>query len=431
MALGASVHQITWNSADAIGIKYPTSTAFPVKALVAFGSRGLSATGNAGDIKTSYGMGTDTTARFAVALEDRDGQATTLTTESVRNDCLVVGVHNQGHNGFLDINSMDNDAGGDGFTLIIDAAIGSNTTVYVLALGGDDITNAAVQIFQAAAGTGPQALTGAGFLPDLALFQWGGNTTINNSSTTAPGVIGFGAAKSSSNQLCFAQRSDDAVTTPNTEGIITTDRSLVYSDGAAGFTSSWSLVTMDATGLTLNKHEGTAQPQIGVLYLKGTFQSHVGTHTITSGATGNQAFTGVGFQGVAGLWGAHPEATALEGTTPAVHAEGAIGMATSSSARGAMWYGSEDKGGVANSVCKRRIETAKVFVNMSVADGTTAQGTADFVTWDADGYTWDRTTSFTNSIVVGRIILGSAAGAGGSGRLLGRERNHLIQRVGR
>jgi hypothetical protein len=157
-------------------------------------------------------------------------------------------------------------------------------------------------------------------------------------------------------------------------------------NGTAG--SIGDLVSMDADGFTLNWSfvDGGSQ-LINYLALGGTSLSNVGLGTIAAKTTtGNQAYTGVGFQPTAlmlfaGKWSTEPLNTNTNGAFT-------YGFATSSSARGAV--AQRSKNSVNPQVAKHRQSASKVAISLTDAGVFTE---ADFVSFDADGFTLNYTTS--------------------------------------
>ena len=147
-----------------------------------------------------------------------------------------------------------------------------------------------------------------------------------------------------------------------------------------------------------------------VLMKKGTF--------VRQGATGNQSVTGVGFQGkVLICW--HTRQTAV-GSTSGLQA--GFGFAVSSSQRFCCAYASDTAVAVSNTGKGSAAGIIRVF-----SDGTpTVDAAADFVSFDADGFTIDWTTDVTalaqiiHYVVLGgpgilNAFIGQFAGPAGTG----------------
>ncbi len=125
-----------------------------------------------------------------------------------------------------------------------------------------------------------------------------------------------------------------------------------------------------------------------------------GAFSMTSGATGNLSVTGVGFQPKAIIFFATKRAGGTDGA--ATTTNWSFGFAVSSSARGSIWCGSSNGG---SNTSDSRVDDSKCLVVWTSGTPTNA-GQADFVSFDADGFTLNRTTSFTASYRVGYMAFG-------------------------
>lgn len=117
--------------------------------------------------------------------------------------------------------------------------------------------------------------------------------------------------------------------------------------------------------------------------------------------TGNQAITGVGFQGkLLLLWG---NAGAVLGN--ATNATMILGAASSSTNRWAMWGRTRDA--LATSDADRAASTTRVLVRSST-DGASLTDEIDFVSWDADGFTLNIITTGGAASILFYLVLGGA-----------------------
>ena len=81
----------------------------------------------------------------------------------------------------------------DGFTVNWITA-GSPWIVHYMALGGPDLTNAAVGTFTPTSGTGSQSVAGLAFQPDFLMFLSVDSNTVGSKSTDNMGKVSTGFA---------------------------------------------------------------------------------------------------------------------------------------------------------------------------------------------------------------------------------------------
>lgn len=129
-------------------------------------------------------------------------------------------------------------------------------------------------------------------------------------------------------------------------------------------------------------------------------RSHKGSFSANT-ATGNQAVTGVGFQGKAILlWGVRRTATGYGSGGSFFY-----GAATSSSARWAFAVCSDDAAATSNNA---RQNSGTLCINI-LSDGTpTVDGQADFVSFDSDGFTINWTDAPTSAWIIHYLVLGGS-----------------------
>ncbi len=236
--------------------------------------------------------------------------------------------------------------------------------------------------------TGNQAVTGVGFLPKIVLFF--------ASENTADGVIAdqnvcIGAGISSTERAMATVNDEDNVTTTDSSRVVSNVECLhLQSPGSTGTIRVIAdLVSLDADGFTIDitTAPGSAH-RVGYLALAGDDLTNVAIGTFNpSGSTGNQAVTGIGFQ---------PDAMLLlhNGTNVAAgavteHTLG-FGWAVSTSERG--WIGTASDNGAGTSDTFRRQQTDTCIGDLNFSGGTLS-GLADFVSFDADGFTVNWSTA--------------------------------------
>jgi hypothetical protein len=245
--------------------------------------------------------------------------------------------------------------------------------------GGGSTLTAKAGSFTGSGSTGNQAITGVGFQPTLVIFFW--NLLTSDSSST-DFVLGFGVGISSSDRRAVGNYSSDAQAT-SSNAAWNQSTSCIYN---ASGTPRADLVSMDSDGFTVNWAAATATI-INYLALGGADLTNVKSGAITAKTTtGNQAYTGVGFQPTslilfAGKFSTDPLDQSTNGAAM-------IGFATSSSARGAISW--RNKSGANPQLAKHRQSKTKCAISLTDAGVFTE---ADFVSFDSDGFTLNYTTA--------------------------------------
>lgn len=234
--------------------------------------------------------------------------------------------------------------------------------------------------FTGSGATGNQAVTGVGFQPALVLFWWGLLTSDTNAADFA---FGIGAGISSSDRRASGNYSTDNLGTTSNQSW-NQSTVCIY---APGGTPRADYASSDVDGFTVNWLAATTSV-INFLALGGSDLSNVKTGSIAAKTTtGNQGYTGVGFQPTclilfAGKFSTDP----LDQNT---NGAAMIGFATSSSARcGIAWR--NKNGVVGTQIAKHRQSKTKCAISMTDAGVFTE---ADFVSFDADGFTLNFTTA--------------------------------------
>ncbi len=236
--------------------------------------------------------------------------------------------------------------------------------------------------------TGNQAVTGIGFLPKIVLFFV--------SENTADGIavdhnLCIGAGISSTERACVTANDEDGQATTDTSRLVTTSECLRLQQPGSNNTVNLAadFVTMDSDGFTINitTAPGSAY-RVGYLALAGTDLTNVAVNSFAdSGATGNQAVTGVGFQ---------PEAVLLlvqgDSISAGSKSDHTIGFGFAVSTIQRAWLGTASESGAATSNTHHRQQTDSCIGNLYYNDGT-LHGLADFVSFDADGFTINWSTA--------------------------------------
>ena len=236
--------------------------------------------------------------------------------------------------------------------------------------------------------TGNQAVTGVGFLPKIVLFFASENTV---DGIMADQNICIGAGISSTERAMATANDEDNVTPADATRVVSNVECLhMMSAGSAGtvrFIADF--VSLDADGFTIDitTAPGSAS-RVGYLALAGDDLTDIAIGTFNpSGSTGNQAVTGVGFLPDAILL-LHTGIDIAAGAT-SEHTFG-FGWAVSTSERA--WVGTASDNGATPSDVFRRQQTDTCIGDLSFSGGSLT-GLADFVSFDADGFTVNWSTA--------------------------------------
>ena len=246
------------------------------------------------------------------------------------------------------------------------------------------------------ASTGNQAYTGVGFQPQ-ALFFWYTTRTSNGNSPNAQ--IGVGVATSSSERFAWGTDADDNVGTTVVQRASSNAKciSLVTNDaGTTGLAAD--LVSMDADGFTLNWSIVTSGADIHVLALAGLSNAKAFAFSPTSGATGSQSFTGVGFQPQLIL--------AMTAETTAVTADGGTASGSLSahdgSNSGAIAFNNRDFQGSADGFVGFASNT---FMPTVSATTSGYSGQATLTSFGADGFTINTSNAYDGTYLCNALCL--------------------------
>ncbi len=323
-----------------------------------------------------FGVGISSTERACVTNNDEDAQTTSDNSRSQRSD-KCIRLSNLGATSILfdaDLVSLD----ADGFTVNVTTAPASAFRVGYLALGGTDLTNVALGNFAGSGLTGNQAITGVGFQPDAVLIFGTEDTLVDDNSTNGLFFLGF--AVSATERACISISADNNEATSNVNRLQFTDACLVGLSVGGSVDAEADFVSNDADGFTINWSD-SRDKAYHFLCLKGAQYAVGSLDTQTS--TGNFSETGVGFQGDAGIFASFCNVT---DASPVGGLEMSLGVATSSTERFIIGGTSED--GQATTDCDNYSDDGLIYQNYDFAQAL--EGSIDFVSWDADGFTLDQ-----------------------------------------
>ena len=252
--------------------------------------------------------------------------------------------------------------------------------------------------------TGVDTITGVGFTPK-AILVWTGDYDGTVNSIAGWFQFGFGAAAdtTAANQRSISVDSQDAAATSTTEANWDEDSSMI--PGNAGSQGYISTIGTDGFSVTWTAADGTANKMFYIC-IGGADVTNTKVGSITSpttGTTGNQTTTGVGFQPNAVLW------FSSGNTATGVRSGMAwgFGMATSSSNQ--VCSAGVSKNGSANMDCKRyqRSDNTNCFALIDETTTTNKALEGALASMNADGFTinWTTVASGGASRKIGYIAL--------------------------
>jgi hypothetical protein len=397
MALDSFVGNFALNTSE--GNQAVTGVGFRPK-IVLFMPTPMTADGIQVDLRMAFGAGISSTERMVFEASSEDGQGTTDTaSESSAALCLMLNnVGTTTADVEADLVTLD----ADGFTINITTAPGTAYRVGYMALGGADLTNVAIGDFAASNGSGNQSVTGVGFQPDGIIFVLNRRGSMGAAGGDAHLSLGF--ATSSSERGCIGMFSNSGAATSQTTRHQRTDACIISLGGSTGNENGLAdFVSFDADGFTVN-WSNAHDPQVGYIAFKGG-QYFVGNLTTQTG-TGTFAETGVGFQGNAGIFASF--CNAADAASAGVdHLERSVGFATLSTERFSI--GGTDEDGQATSDVDGYNNDGLIYENYDFAQ--TLEGSIDFSSWDADGFTLDQIDADPSANQMIYMIFGDAAGA--------------------
>lgn len=227
--------------------------------------------------------------------------------------------------------------------------------------------------------TGNQAYTGVGFQPKAIIFFMTGLGAVGSGATARMGV---GIALSSSSRAAVNADDLDNLATTDTDRRHDNTKCIICVAGGT-IVAAADLVSMDSDGFTLNwtTTDGGTRP-VSYLALGGADLSVFLKQIQAPNATGNVAYTGVGFQ---------PEAmlaiSSVNNNAPPVtnnDAAIAIGITDGSLSRGTSYSADHNVGA---STYKSGYDAVFLLGNDAAIASATTRQNATFVSFDSDGFT--------------------------------------------
>lgn len=258
-----------------------------------------------------FGVAKDSSNQWVNAVIEQNGVAAANNLSYFRSDACIAVLTTSAVDGYLGLTSMDV----NGFTLTVNDAIGTNSLIGFIALGGSDISNCSIGTFVSNTGTGNQDITGLGYTPDDIILGASGVTALNTLTNVYSQHMGF---LNSTNQAVLAEHSVDApavgksrearyLTTSEAIAFLTSPSQGVHNTAGRGQGS----VLND--GFRINWTEApTAAAYVGYVALKGV-SALIGSDTSrTSGVA--FSVTGMVAQPVGGIIMSAASTTMVAGT---------------------------------------------------------------------------------------------------------------------
>lgn len=256
---------------------------FEPKALIAVGTREASVTDVTGSIGTTHivvGMATSDTERFCVMSTDTDAADPTVCRTLTSNDAFFGYISGSVTSELRDVSFNEG-----GYSTICDLATSSAMGCNVLALGGLAVRAAKLIEFDTRSTSGSQAITGAGFAPDTAIFLCGGSTAINVNAGGFQFSLGAAVKSPAAHAMSLAMASHN---------FTAADTARRYSDTVAIARSNnvtvaaSASVSFDADGVTLSWTGSSTSAKAAVLLLDtgGAFEL-IDFESLTSVTTAN------------------------------------------------------------------------------------------------------------------------------------------------
>ena len=383
----------------------PAGGSFTPKVVIFWGVQ-LTAAGYGAGLSMSYGCATSATARWAMTHYSLDAAASSDTARGQTSSGVIrfFSDATPTQESKADLVSF----GSDTFTINWSDAPASAWLIHYFALGGTDITNAKAGVFNGPGVAGNQAVTDPGFTPNVVLI---GDSQIHPVNTDgANGQFNLGAFTSTA-QVSTSWRDRDARATMWSASSQRSDRAITTFAGTSdALADEATFVSFDANGFTLNYSVTSGAENCNYLAIACSNVA-VGVETSKT-STGTKATSGLGFQPTALLgwsWG-----LAASAVVDSSQAKLSIGAASAAGTEGGIWVEADDN--VADSAVDSRTYTDK-FIGLSAQPSTTTSE-ADLSSFDSGGFTLDWTTADATAREFAYIVLGPAAAAAATPRML-------------
>jgi hypothetical protein len=385
------------------------------------------------NIRPGVGVMVSASERGSASMSSADAAGTANSAEMIANDavCAIVDNAGSGFHGALDAGATAFD--GTNVNFVVDAQFTDNIRLFILVIGGTDLTDLSLDIVTEPGATGNQDITSVEFQPDCVLFL--GTSCLGVTSlagtfvaNTSGNFFWIGAAAGATPVSAIAGcGSDDGPTTMLTRSYTRTGECVALVAAAlASITARASLTAWLSNGFRLNWSECTAGArQFLALSLKGGRYA-IGELATSTGTT-QQTETGVGFQ-PKGLLLLSSGAAASSADTLTTHNALSIGAAGGTGSPPtqkcvSVW----DENGVGTSTTANAIENDAAYVNISTSEAIEGRFAVD--AFNSDGFTWTHDDADPSSVFAWYLAMGDAPSGGGFEPAWARGANVLIKRA--
>lgn len=267
----------------------------------------------------------------------------------------------------------------------------------------------ATGVFAAITTGGPtQAVVIAPAFQPKVVILFGTRQTADGFSAEEGGCFGAAVDKATDEEVAITWASDDALAASDTaRGSSTTKMFRMFTEGSPTLDAEADISSFNTDGFTVSWSDLPATAiKVRYVCLGGADIDNVDITQFTGPAalaTGNKAYTGVGFT---------PKFLLLLGTSQlavadAVHSVGMIGAAASTTSRGVLMWRVVDASATANRGASY-INSALCLAQPQNTGGAipVTDQEADFVSFDADGFTLNHTKATSGSFLFWAISLG-------------------------
>jgi hypothetical protein len=285
-----------------------------------------------------------------------------------------------------DLTSFD----ASGFTLKWTTNDASAPIIHFIALGGNQLTNAAVSSFTASTIAGNQATTGLSFQPDFLMFMHAASTS--DTSTSTNGYLSFGFAKPGSRAALAFDSISNLKQGANTNEIQRTDLAIVgLNPATAAINAQADLLSMNTSGFTLNWIQApTTADKVYYLALKGGSYDIGSFQKTTQSAPVTQTIQGKGFQSKGLILASFNNIA-----NTAVQSNNRISLgATDGISQSTVWAG--DQNGAKPTITARSTTTSNVIrmaTEASTGSISTINAAANLVSMNYTGFTLNWSTN--------------------------------------
>lgn len=228
-------------------------------------------------------------------------------------------------------------------------------------------------------GTGNQSITGVGFTPKVVMVSHCRSIAFGYSTSLSSFGYGFSVGTSAGQTVCTHYQC--GLGSPATPRTRYDDTKILTSVGTTGtLTEAASMVSLDSDGFTINVTTAGSALVVWYVCIGGSLNANIMAFQSPS-ATGNQSYTGAGFQPNTSLtWGVDQTTT---GPTTQNNATISMGVCDSALDQSANSSVNIDTGGSTNTSRWQRTDSFLILIGASEAQNFRAAITS----WDSDGFT--------------------------------------------